>query len=184
MICTLPERFERLKRLMHVLKSQVEPYGDRIEIKTHDAGRSMPTGQKRNELIAMSSGDYFCFIDDDDMVTGNYVQSIMDAISSSPDVVTFCGWMTTNGQYPVDFKIGLNEKYEERNGMYYRYPNHLCVFRRAAIADVSFPHVWNMEDYQFATEIHSRRLCQLEVHIPEKIYHYQFSSKKPPYGTH
>lgn len=181
LICTLPERHERLKHLKANLEKQALNYD--VEIKIHDAGRQMPTGKKRNELIAMSCGEYFGFIDDDDQVSDDYIKQIVQGASLNPDVITFRGWMTTNGENRRQFTIKLGSDYTERNGHYYRYPNHLCYMRRDAIKAVRFPEIWNQEDFRFATEIRAKGLLKTEHHIDKEIYHYRFTTNKPAYGS-
>lgn len=171
-----------LKRLKNILDPQVERYNGQVKIHIHDAGRSMPTGTKRNELIANSDGEYFCMIDCDDWVPMYYVDEIMKALLQSPDVVTFQGKMTTNGKNETPFTIKLGEKYEQRNGRYFRYPNHLTCMRRELVEHVKFRPVWNMEDYHWATEIRDKRLLKTEVHIPQMMYWYQFMTNKPSYA--
>jgi len=182
LICTLPERFEKLKRLKNILEPQVERFKDQVQIVCNDAGRSIPTGTKRNLLIEQTSSDYFCFIDDDDWVHSYYVDEIVKAMESSPDVITFCGWITTNGHSRVNWQIKLGNRYEERNGMYYRFPNHLAVMKRELVRHIKFPDVWKEEDYQWAVQIHNRKLLKSEVHIPLELYHYDFDETKPPYA--
>lgn len=176
LICTLPERAEKLRRLTKCLDRQKANY------KIHDAGRSMTTGMKRNQLIEQSSSDYFSFIDDDDLVSDNYYQSITDAIQSGPDVVTFCGYMTTNGAQRKNFTIKLGSAYEERNGHFYRFPNHLCAFKRDKVRHIKFPDQHQQEDYHWAKMIHDRRLLKTEVHLPQELYWYDFQTNKPSYA--
>lgn len=161
----------KLTRLKNVLVPQIERHRE-VSILINDAGRAMPTGTKRNELIKNSDSEYFSMIDDDDMVPSFYVSELLKAIESNPDVVTFNGWMTNNGTGRKNFVIKLGEKYEERNGVYYRYPNHLCAFKRSVVSHVRFPAIWQQEDYQWATEIMHKKLLQTEVHINEDLYHY------------
>jgi glycosyltransferase involved in cell wall biosynthesis len=181
LICTLPERFEKLKRLKNILEPQVERYKDRVFISVNDAGRQVPTGTKRNNLIEQTQSDYIVFADDDDQVTAFYVDEIVKAMESQPDVITFCGYMTTNGQHRTHWEIKLGNRYEERNGMYYRFPNHLSVMKRELVNLVKFPDVWVQEDYLWAKQIHDRKLLKTEVHIPLELYHYQFETTKPSY---
>ena len=169
---------------MNVLQPQINKVDNMntVYYKVHDAGRSMSTGEKRNQLITQTESDYFAFIDDDDMISSYYVSEMVEAMQSGPDVITFRGWMTTNGENRRDFTIRLGEKYEERNGHYYRFPNHLCAFKRDRVRDVSFPNVWQQEDYQWALTIKTHRLLKTEVHIPLDMYHYDFRTDKPPYS--
>lgn len=181
LICTTPDRHDKLHRLNNSLIPQVERFKDHVFISYHDAGRHLPTGSKRNQLIEQTSSDYFCFIDDDDHVSAFYVDEIVKAMESSPDVITFCGWITTNGAHRVNWQIKLGNKYEERNGMYYRFPNHLAVMKRELVRHIKFPDVWKQEDYQWAKQIHDRKLLKTEVHIPLQLYHYDFDDRKQPY---
>lgn len=176
LIPTLPEPYSiaKLARLNAILDPQISKHSDKVEKIIHDAGRSMTTGQKRNELIARSEGDYFVQIDCDDVVSSDYVEELLKAIDQDPDVVSFRGWITEDGGRRKDFVIKLGERYEERNGVYYRYCNHLCAFKKSVVGHVRFPHIYKQEDYQWATEIHNRRLCKTEVHIEKNLYWYDF----------
>lgn len=181
LVATLPEPYYQnyLTRLNSILDPQVAKHQGQVEIIIHDAGRSMPTGKKRNEMINYSTGDYMCHVDCDDVVTNDYVDKIMEGIEKDIDVVTFCGWMTTNQRAHVDFIIKLGEKYEERGGKYYRFPNHLAVMKRERVERIKFPEIWNGEDYKYAKEIHDKGLLKTEHHITKQIYHYDFFVNKP-----
>ena len=179
-----PESIKYLRRLRGILDPQVAKYPGEVEIKIHDAGRSMPTGTKRNELIANSDSDYFSMIDVDDIVSYNYVSQIMQAISYSPDVITMCGWITTDGHSRVNWVIKLGEKYEYRNGVYYRWPNHLAVYKRSLVQHIKFPDVWEREDYEWSIRVKNANVLKTEIHIKDQIYHYDFKTKKAPYRRH
>lgn len=177
-----PESINYLQRLNNILDPQIARYPGQVEKRIHDGGRHIPTGTKRNELIKNSDGEYFSQIDVDDLVPMYYVDEMMAGIEHNPDVITFVGFMTTNGENRREFTIKLGEKYEERHGQYFRYPNQLCCFKRDVIKSVSFQPVWIQEDYLFATEIMKRRLLKTEVHITQWMYHYQFRTNKPSYA--
>ncbi len=178
LIPTLPETYSinMLSRLNKILDPQIAKHSDKVEKIIHDAGRSMPTGQKRNELIARAEGEYFIQIDSDDVVSDNYVEEILNAIEQGPDVVTFRGYITEDRGQRKNFVIKLNERYEERTGVYYRYPNHLCAFKKSVVQHVKFPHIHKQEDYQWATAIHNAKLLKTEVHIAKDLYWYDFIS--------
>jgi glycosyltransferase involved in cell wall biosynthesis len=178
-----PESIRYLRRLRSILEPQVAKYPGQVEIRIHDAGRSMPTGTKRNELIKNSDGEYFSQIDCDDVVPAYYVDELMNGILFGPDVISFIGHMTTNGANRREFTIKLGEKYEERNGHYYRYPNHLTCLKRSAVEHIKFRPIWVQEDYHYATEIRDRKLLKTEVHINKNMYLYDFKTKyhAPPH---
>lgn len=179
-----PESINYLRRLRGILDPQVAKYPGEVEIRIHDAGRQMATGTKRNELIHNSDGDYFSMIDCDDLVPIYYVDELMKAIAQGPDVVSFIGYMTTDGTNRKDFTIRLGERYEERNGHYYRFCNHLCCYKRSTVERIKFPPIWVQEDYKWACEI--QKYLKTEVHINKPMYTYDFKSKKTPnhYRSH
>lgn len=172
LICTLPERSDKLHRLLSILKPQIANYPDQVYYSIHDAGRSMPTGTKRNQLINQTQSDYFVFIDDDDVISSRYVHFILEAAKQNPDVITFNGWMTTNGQDRRNWTIKLGSKYEEKNGHYYRWPNHIVPMLREKVRGVRFPDVWQMEDYIWSKKINDLGLLKTSVHIERDLYHY------------
>lgn len=181
LICTLPERSYQFNRLMGILLPQ--SVGKDMEILIDDRPRQVPTGQKRNDLIAKANGDYIAFVDDDDTVTDDYIFWLLSGIAKNPDVITFCGYMTTDGGSKVNWIIKLGEKYEARKDRdqitrYYRFPNHLTAMKKPLIAHVKFAHVWQGEDYQWALKIHNAGLLKTEVHIDRQLYHYAFITHK------
>lgn len=172
-----PESINYLHRLNNILDPQIARYPGQVEKVINDAGRFMPTGTKRNELIKNSVGEYFVQIDCDDIVPAYYVDELMKAIEQGPDVVSFIGEMTTNGENKRGFTIKLGSKYEEKNGHYYRFCNHLCCYKRSTVEHVTFPDLWVQEDYLWAVKI--QPLLKTEVHISDKLmYLYDFKVKQ------
>lgn len=179
LIPTTPDRFHYLNRLQNILQPQVDKYPDLVEIVYHDAGRQMSTGEKRNVLMALARGRMIVSVDDDDVVGPTYVEDNLNAIiSKNPDVVTFCGWMTTDGASRVDFIIKLGFPYIEKDGKYLRFPNHIVPMRKSLVMDFKFNHVWLGEDYEWAKRINDAGVLKTEVHIDKPLYHYDFKSRK------
>lgn len=181
LIPTLPERKYILDSLIIKLRTLC---GVSIlsEILIDDRDRGVSTGQKRNDLIKKSIGKYFVFIDDDDDISEDYYFQIIQAAQCNPDVITFNGWMTTNGKDPVDFEIRLNHPYIndpiDGKDYYLRFPNHLCPMKRELVKDFKFPDVTMGEDYAWAKQIHDSGVLKTEYVIEKKLYHYKYSSVK------
>lgn len=177
--CTIPERAHYLKRLSDIINPQLENINN-VQWLVDPAPKYIPTGTKRNNLINEAKGEYVCFVDDDDILTSNYVSLILEALNSKPDVVTFEGWYTENGRNRVDWVIKLGEKYEARheNGkyMFFRFPNHLSVIKKSIASRVKFPQIHQGEDYAWAVKI--QPYLKTSVHIPHRIYHYDYQSNK------
>lgn len=178
LIPTLPERLHHLQNIQRLLGPQLT---QEVEIITDDRPKNIPTGAKRNDMIERAQGEYVCSVDDDDEVSSEYISSILSAMESSPDVVTFEGWMTTNGRNYVHWIIKLGESYEARTDpdgvtRYYRFPNHLTAIKKDIAKQVKFPSIWQGEDYQWAVKI--QPLIKTSVHIPKLLYHYKFIHNK------
>lgn len=184
LICHLPERADKLRRLLNILEPQIERFKDQVFYKVHDAGPAMPTGTKRNQMIEQSASEYLCFVDNDDVVSENYISEIIKALESNPDVVTFDGYMTEYGLNRRNFTIRLgSEYYEDKNDpqfYYHRFPNHLAIFKRDKINRFKFPPIWQMEDYTWAKQIHDSGVLKTEVHINQSLYWYDCNPPQQP----
>ncbi|NCX55610.1 MAG: glycosyltransferase family 2 protein [Burkholderiaceae bacterium] len=189
LICTLPERKDYLNRIMNILRNQVkdiyerqtlcEVLNCRVEIIIDSTPRGqITTGEKRNKLIDMAGGDYIVFVDDDDIVSPFYVEEILKASKYDPDVITFKGFMTTDGKNRMPFLLRLGEKYEERNGCYYRFPNHIVPMKRDLVKSFRFPDLTMGEDYHWAKRIHDAGVLKTEQFIDKEMYHYDFKRYK------
>jgi glycosyltransferase involved in cell wall biosynthesis len=174
-----PESQKYLQRLNAILDPQIAKYAGQVTKIIDERGRHVPTGTKRNDMIAYCDADYMAFCDCDDVISKHYVKRLMEGIDKGVDVVTFCGWMTTDGAHRVDFIIKLGEKYEERGGKYYRFPNHITCMKRELVEKIKFPPVWNGEDYQWSKRINDLGLLKTEHHITDQLYHYDFKQFKP-----
>lgn len=178
-----PHYLTRLERLKKILYPQIESFKDRVEIHYNDAGRHMTIGEKRNHLIDRVTTEYSVFIDSDDVISANYLSSIFWGIDQNPDCVTFNGHYTYNGGNRQNFVIKLGEKYEERNRVFYRWPNHLVPMRTNLIRHIKFPHITKTEDFQWSKMINDRKILKTSVHINDDLYWYDFDDRKPAYGA-
>lgn len=173
MIATMPSRLYKMIRLMEILTPQIPCDG--VEVIT-DICMDYNIGVKRNSLLRQAIGDYVVFIDDDDIISVNYIQSILDATASNPDSIGISGTITINGSTPQQWHISKAFGYwHEANGIYYRTPNHISPVRRDLALQVGFPEISFGEDADY-----SRRLLPLlntEVVIPGNIYSYIYTDK-------
>ena len=180
LIPTMPKRLGLLKRLLNVLNAQKT---DEVEILTYSDDGRITTGRKRNDLIQKAQGQYVVFVDDDDMVADTYIADILHAAKTSPDCITFRGWMTTDNRSKTEFRLSINYPYAEGwyegKMIYFRYPNHITPIKRSIALQVPFLNVSMGEDYAWATELHKRKLLETEVHIQKELYFYLYQSRKP-----
>jgi len=183
LICTLKNRQDYAKRLRECLYPQVENVSDQVEVLWAEDEGQQSIGHKRNELLKRAKGDYIAFVDDDDLLSDDYVARILSALESEPDCV---------GMHLLHFNDGVlggltyhslrytswHESRETTLGMmrYYRNPNHLNPVKRDLALQVMFPEISMGEDKDYSTRL--LPLLKTEEYIVEPIYYYLFRRNK------
>jgi GT2 family glycosyltransferase len=176
LICTVKERKNKfLDRLLSILIPQTENKPVEVLILTDEA--EMPIGEKRNLALSESRGKYLCFIDDDDYISSEYVDSILEKIEEDRDVIVFDAIISFDGDNPKPVKYGIEFKYGEGPDCYYRNPNHLMV-HKSEITDF-FLNIRTGEDDEWA----KRRLKKIKTQsrINKILYYYDFRTTTRKY---
>ncbi len=170
LICSIEERKDLLQRLLNILEKQRV---DGVEILLNVDNKEKTIGKKRNELLALATGDYIAFIDDDDTVSNDYVIKVLNASKSNPDCIGIEGIITTNGLNPKKFIHSQQySSWFTKNNIYYRCPNHLNPIKRDIAIAVGFPEINHGEDKSYSDGVY--KLIKTEVYINNPIYFYQF----------
>lgn len=171
LICSIYERFDSLKLLTNKLNSQVN---SDVEVLSISDNCKMPLGVKMNALMSLASGEYVTFVDDDDMVSDDYIESLLAEMETHPDVITFKVMRYVNGveDLPVYYhkEFGENKNEPDR---YLRIPNHIMCFRRELAQKVKFKENNFGIDTIFAEEI--LPMIETERSIDKFLYHYYFN---------
>jgi len=200
LICSLIERQSLLDNLMDAFNKQLpDPinieqekksiYGYDYEIKKCDYGeveiiictdsKELSTGTKRNILLDLSSGEYLASFDDDDLPSDCYIEEIMKGVNSGLDCCSLVGQLITDYEHPKIFRHSIiYEKYEEINGEFVRFPNHLNCIKSSIAKQFRFPEINHGEDFDWATQIHNSELLKTEYKIEKIIYYYLYKNKK------
>jgi glycosyltransferase involved in cell wall biosynthesis len=175
LICSLNKRAELLARLRKVLDPQLT---DEVEVIVNVDDGQLSIGDKRNALLEAATGDYIAFVDDDDMVRTTYVKNILEAISTNPDCVGVEGVITVNGQPNGRLFIHSLQyrSWFEKDGVYYRNPNHLSPVKRELALQVKFPAKNHGEDHDYSKAL--LPFLKTEVYIKGPIYHYDYRENK------
>lgn len=178
LIPTLHKRSGLLRRCLQAIGTH-----DQVEVLAYADDGRISTGNKRNALVQQAKGEYVAHVDDDDLVSPDYIPEILKAIEQAPDAITFNGWMTTDGGQRVNFNIQHGNPYTavEHQGkiVYLRFINHLCPVRREIALQVPFPNKTLGEDYDWAVKLKDSGLIKTSVHIDKELYHYDYKSIKP-----
>ena len=134
-------------------------------------------GAKRNALIDLSQGEYFAFVDDDDIVVEDYVDTILTGIADSTSTV-FCfgAYRHHNGRKDREVKYGCEFK-QDRNSVdaYYRLPNHLMCWKKEAIKSIRFEELNYGEDSAWAVKLYNSGLIKKQTRTKKVLYHYYFN---------
>lgn len=182
LICSLYERKIRLEHLLEILLPQIGEFsfqpgdvshytGEKVEILICTDNKELKVGAKRNKLVESAKGDYVSFIDDDDIVSGEYVHSILNATKFSPDVINFWAYRFHNGKR--DRRVDYDIKYDcdkDRPNIYQRMPNHLSVWKRSLV--LPYKEINYGEDAEWAARMKGKALTQRK--IDKILYSYLF----------
>lgn len=145
-------------------------------------GRSI--GQKRNDLLHRATGEYVCFIDDDDMVSETYVPQIWgNLITAKPECIGFRVSRFSDSQYIGEavhsiackawgHASRLSHPQNPNLVLYLRTPNHLNPVRREIALLGEFPDQNWGEDQEYAKKIMPH--LKIEVFIDDELYRYYY----------
>lgn len=146
---------------------------DMVEILILADNKRMMLGEKRNVMVDMAQGEYVAFVDDDDRLEPDYIASLLTAIESGSDVITFHVSVKLNGgdakiaKYSKDYGHDYNTAAE-----YHRIPNHICCVKRELSRKSSFPNIKYGEDSAYAKVLLPYLLT--EHRIERVLYHYDW----------
>ncbi len=180
LICALDEPFRDqyyIERLLDVLEPQKT---DEIEILIKSDGKEITVGNKRNQLLKEAKGERIIFLDDDDLVTDNYIEKLIEYYELDFDCVGIGVRFTKDGNspsfYDYSYKKNINTR-DQKTGarVYGRMPNHLCLWRKEIAMRCKFPDMNLGEDHKWAED---QILQGYTLHLTDEvIYHYDFRPK-------
>lgn len=175
LIPTIKDRTEMLNRLLEVLKPQIV---EGVELIIDKDDGEVPIGEKRNRMMQKATGEYVCFIDDDDMIPPYYVAKILNAIELNPDCVGFWLIRYVNGVesgmacHSLRYRKYATVESDTRLTMYERTPNHLNPIKRSIAIQVPFPTTNHGEDTDFAKRVYP--MLESEVFVDSEMYRYLY----------
>jgi len=165
---------------MSILSPQLT---DAVEVLTELDDGTRSIGWKRNALLDRASGEYVCFVDDDDIVSSDYVERILKATQSKPDCVGmhllhFRDAVLKGFTYHSVKYASWYEEVDRSTGYlrFYRCPNHLNPVRREHALKCRFPDCSFGEDRVYSMKL--RKCLVTEEYVVEPIYFYLSTSTR------
>ena len=174
------ERKSFLNRLLNFINQHTSKEDKaKIEIIVNSDDGAKTVGAKRNEVLDSATGKFVCFVDDDDLVSENYVRNIIDIIENNEDLdcIGFKGMYYVDGQNIMIFKHA-NEyggHFRDAMGVQHRPVNHLNPVRTEYAKQIRFPEKDFSEDMDYCDRLMGSGLLKNEVIIEEIMYHYLYS---------
>lgn len=187
LVPSIPERSDLLKRMYSVLYKQVitlwrqHPMLGDVEIIVDESvsflNGGLSIGKKRESLVRKAKGKYLCFLDDDEDIAPNYVETLMRLCQSNADVITFRNlsrlddyWMLVDMglHYPND---GANPNFTVR-----RKPWHICPVKSEFAKLYDFEDSNYSEDWTWMEKV--LRHCTTEAKTQAVLHMYNHSKHK------
>lgn len=186
---SVPERKEQYDALVKKVQAQIDhckevhpTIGDAeiIKIITPKTISGGPTiGYKRQMGLERSKAIYVCWLDDDDDVAPNYVETILRSAYNhrDADIITFNS-LSVFDDFWCLVRMDLNNLEDEqaRPGIINRRPYHVCAFRRKNIeGKAKFPNANIDEDTGFLSK--ALPLCKRQAHTDAILHRYNRTTK-------
>lgn len=170
LIATVPTRNDKFETLCELLSPQLT---EDVEVLVYWDNFEASLGAKRQTLLEAATGDYVCFIDDDDTVPSFYISKILPLL----DGVDYIGWkqqLWHNGEKMKPTLHSLAYKVSEDENGWYRDISHLNPMKRELALKGRFDRT-SPEDNDWSNQL--RGIPKTEHFIDEIMYHYNHSTE-------
>ena len=159
------------EELWEKLKKQI---GDKnVEHLVFLDNRKRSIGYKREALVEIAKGKYMAFVDDDDDVSDDYVNSLLEAAKSNADVLTFKQKCLVNDNLPSVINFSLKNKVNQEYGpnlIIQRMPFHVCAWKSDIAKKYKFTDKNYSEDWFWSQQLIKE--AKTEYHIDKIIHTY------------
>jgi len=178
MILSIPSRIQKyLIPLYEKLLKQAEKCPE-VEILCLIDNKKMSIGEKRQSLIDIARGKWVAFMDDDDDVTDDYMETVVNTIKEQPaDVITFDQHCIVNGkEFTVNFDMNNpNQRYIPGMTHVKRPPFHMCFWKAEIAKQAKMESSSYGEDFAWCSLMYPK--IQSETHIDKILHLYRYDDR-------
>jgi hypothetical protein len=186
LVPTLGERRPKFERLLAGLLTQTETLSGRVRVMALHNDGAPSLAEIRQSLVLKSEADYVSFVDDDDLVSPDFVTSVVTALDEGPDYVGFQVQCYENG-HPIGIAYHSLQytRWVNRPGRFFRDISHINPIRAslARTADFRAARRGSAEDRTWAEQLRRSRRIKSEVVIDRIMYHYLHETPDLPLGS-
>lgn len=180
---TTPERNQMFTKLFNEVHRQAEFMQTfhktlgKVEILVDDSPRflngGLSVGKKRESLVQRATGQYLCFLDSDEEISPDYLETILRLCYQNKDVCTFKAMVKLSNFWAVvDMRLAF--KYNEQitpDFTVRRQPWHICAVRSEFAKKFDFSDKNNAEDFEWMEKVLTK--CHSEAHSDRIIFCYR-----------
>lgn len=182
LMATTPDRINQFTELFNEVHAQIQyvknihPILGDVEVLVDDARRFMDggpsVGMKRNSLLIRASGKYLCYLDSDESIAPNYIETLLRLCRQDQDVCTFRAFVKLKSFWAlVDMRLSyqvndqISPEYTVRRPCW-----HICPIKSIFAKLYSFEDKNNAEDFEWVKKVLSH--CTTEAHTDRIIFTY------------
>lgn len=185
LMATTPDRANMFNTLFDEVHRQVgymhhthQSLG-RIEVIVDDSPRfldgGLSIGAKRDALLRRAEGHYVCYLDSDESIAPNYVETLVRLCQAGRDVVTFRNITRTDTYWTI---VDLSLKYSMNDNaspdyITRRKPFHICPVKTHLAKMYKFTDTNYGEDFEWMEQV--LKHCTTEAHTEAVIHGYNHS---------
>jgi glycosyltransferase involved in cell wall biosynthesis len=173
LVCSMHARTRYLTRLLECLSEQPAELLARTQVLI-DIDDAPSVGAKRQRMLKASKGRYVVFIDDDDLVTDDYLTELFIGIDRGVDHIGVRMLLCHNGTRS-NVECSMHNKWETRDGVYLRGPQHVCAVKRILALKAGFPDLTRGEDKAYSLAL--TPLVKTEYLTRTPVYLYLWEPK-------
>lgn len=173
-ILTVPPRAAQLKELLDLLEPQIDKANGEVQAIVLYNNFDKNLGELRQSIVDRAQGEYISFIDDDDTVPTDFIETILPLLDGKVDYVGFKVNLTHNGNKmkPVYHSLKYSDWKEDDSG-YYRDITHLNPIKTSIARQATF-FGGAGEDVSWSNQLRGK--AKTEHFIDREMYNYRHSS--------
>lgn len=187
LMATTPDRdylfyplYDKINSQVHYIHNKHSTLG-KVEILVDSTKRflegGLSIGKKRESLVKRATGKYLAFLDSDEDIAPNYVETLVRLCQTNADVCTFRNLTKTDNYWTVvDMSLNNPENEEATpDRIVKRRPWHICPVKSEYAKLYEFEDINYGEDFSWMEKVLTH--CQIEAKTNQILHCYNHSSR-------